>query len=331
MNHWTGYLRNRLGAIFNPNRGSGQTGDTPRRMLFASLEIAPEREATGQAGVRRDLLLSVLCTGLLGVPLYLWEIKYMAWSGVDWWLAFYPASRLLLHGLNPYQIANFHNPVWALLPLLPFALTGKAIGGIAIFFVNLFSFVFVTLRLGGKFPAVLVLVLSPLMIYELYFDNIDWLVLWGFLLPPPIGLFFLALKPQISIGVVIYWAYAAWRRGGWRAVAGTFAPVVIALIASVLFFGNWMKPTSDRLITGFYNMSAFPWSVPIGILVLYLAIRRERMNTAISASPFLSPYLNMGSWTTILVGAADSVPVTTALFVCTWLLFATKAIIPLLR
>ncbi len=279
----------------------------------------------------KHLLLAAILAAALGIPLYIWELRFLDWSGVDWWLAYYPAGNLLLHGSNPYQIPNFHNPAWALLPLLPFVLMGKTAGGIAIFFVNLFSFAFIAFRLGAKLPAVLMLVLSPFMFYALYFDNIDWLVLWGFILPPPIGLLFVMLKPQVGIAVAFYWAYTAWRDGGWRKLVVLFGPLAGALAANFAVFGGWLRPTSDQLTYGPYNQSAFPWSVPIGLLLLYLSIRYKRQNVSISASPFLSPYLNMGSWTMVLVGFVDNTWLMTAAFVAGWILFLTRAIVPLLR
>ncbi len=279
----------------------------------------------------RHLLLAALITVALGMPLYVWEIRYLDWSGVDWWLAYYPAGNLLLHGADPYQIPNFHNPTWALLPLLPFVLMGKTAGGIAVFFVNLFSFAFIAFRLGAKLPAVLMLVLSPFMFYTVYFDNIDWLILWGFILPAPMGLLLVMLKPQAGIAVALYWAYAAWHDGGWRKLVVLFSPLVGALAMNFAIFGNWLRPTSDHLTNGPYNQSVFPWSVPIGVLLLFLAIRFRKQHLSISASPFLSPYLNMGSWTVVFVGLVDNAWLMPVAFIVSWLLFITRGIIPLLR
>ncbi len=292
---------------------------------------ASDRAGSWRATGWPHLLLAAILAAALGIPLYIWELRYLDWSGVDWWLAYYPAGNLLVHGSNPYQIPNFHNPAWALLPLLPFVLMGKTAGGIAVFFVNLFSFAFIAFRLGAKLPAVLMLVLSPFMFYALYFDNIDWLVLWGFILPPPIGLLFVMLKPQVGIAVALYWVYAAWRDGGWRRLVVLFAPLAGALAANFVIFGGWLRPTSDQLTYGPYNQSVFPWSVPIGLLLLYLSIRYRRRNISISASPFLSPYLNMGSWTMVFVGFVDNTWLMTAAFVAGWILFLTQGIVPLLR
>ncbi len=204
---------------------------------------------------------------------------------------------------------------------------GETAGGIAVFFLNLFSFVFVAFRLRAKLPAVLMLALSPLMVYALYFDNIDWLVLWGLILPPPIGLFFAALKPQAGIGIAIYWAYQAWREGGWRRVVTTFAPLAIVFALTFPIFGIWTRETSDHLLTNPWNKSLFPWSVPVGALVLYLAIRYKKIAASTSASPFLSPYLNMGTWTLTYMGLLDNTWLMTTAFVVSWLLFGTQAIL----
>jgi len=223
----------------------------------------------------------------------------------DWSSTFYPATHNLLHGENPYMVVKFHNPVWALFPLIPFTLMGEYIGGIALFIFNLFTFTFAALRLKARPVAMVAFLLSPLVIFDLCIGNIDSLALVGFLFPAPIGLFFAALKPQIGIAMAIFWAYQAWRMGGLWKVALTFFPTISALALTFLLYGNWIVDKSDHLLGAAWNTSFFPWSIPVGLVLLYLAIHREKLLPSIAASPFLSPYVGFQSWSIALAGLLE--------------------------
>lgn len=271
--------------------------------------------------IRQHLVIALLCTLVFGIPLFLWERIEFWWLGVDWNIAYYPASTQLLHGLNPYNVQFFQNPIWALLPLLPLSVLGSAMGATVVFFLTVFSFAFVALRLGAKPVTLSLLLLSPFMFYALVYGNIDWLVVWGYLLPPPIGMFFVVLKPQLGMGVMIYWAYEAWKSGRTRQLVRVFAPVGIALLLNLAIFGNWLADRASNTMDAFWNVSAFPWALPLGFSLVGLAIYRANPRLAISASPLLTPYLTFGSWITILMGTLDSLVITSAIFIGSWGLF----------
>ncbi len=276
---------------------------------------------------RRDIALLVLVCLVIGIPLYWFESTQLLHFNVDWNIAFYPAARLLLQGHNPYWIPFFHNPIWALIPLIPFALLGHSLGGALLFFFSLFTYAFVAYHFKGKPVALVALLLSPLVFYNQFLGNIDSLVLWGLLLPPPVGLFFIAIKPQIGIGIALYLAYAVWLEGGWRKLLWSFAPVTVALTISFLLFGNWVVSTSENVISANWNLSLFPWSIPIGLLLLFVAFRRRRVTVSLSASPFLAPYLSLGSWSIALFGLLNSNLLMVGTVFGLWLLYALHAIL----
>lgn len=272
------------------------------------------------------MLLALTCL-VIGVPLYWFESTRLQYFNVDWNIAFYPAARLLVKGLNPYSVVRFHNPIWALIPLIPFVLLGKNLGGLFLFFFNLFTYAFVGYRFTRKPVALLAMLLSPLVFYNLFLGNIDSLVLWGLLLPPPIGLFFAMTKPQIGIGLVLYIAYTTWRDAGWRRLLFIFAPVTIALAISFLIFGNWMINSSENVLDAYWNFSLFPWSLPFGLLLLGIAIRNRNIQTSVSASPFLTPYLSVGSWSVVLMGLIDNNLLMVGVVFGLWLLYVINAIL----
>ncbi len=281
-----------------------------------------DKKASAMLDKTKGIGLSILVAVLIGVPLYWLESTHLQYFNVDWNIAFYPATRLLLQGQNPYSVTPFHNPVWALLPLIPLVLLGQRTGGLLLFFFSLFSYTFLGFHFKAKPLALIALLLSPLMFYNLFLGNIDALVLWGLLLPPPIGLFLVAIKPQIGIGISIYLAYSLWRESGWRGLLLGFAPVTVALVLSFLLFGNWMANPAENVVTAYWNLSLFPWSLPIGLALLVIALRRRKLTVSISAAPFLAPYLSLGSWSVALMGLLENNLAMVTVVSGLWLLYA---------
>ena len=80
----------------------------------------------------------------------------------------------------------------------------------------------------------------------------------------------------------------------------TFAPVTIVTLASFVLFGFWperfLEPT-----TYIQNDSLWPASIPIGLALLAAAIKRRTPEYAMAASPCLSPYLILHSWSGALI------------------------------
>jgi len=144
---------------------------------------------------------------------------------VDWHSVFRPAARRLLSGQSPYEVEGFFNAPWALLPLIPLALVPENIGRAMLALLNLVIFGHVARRMGAKLLAISFLLVSPPVLHGILNGNLDWLVALGFVLPPQIGLFFIIIKPQVGIGVGLYWLVEAWRAGGWQRVLRTFRPV----------------------------------------------------------------------------------------------------------
>ena len=140
------------------------------------------------------------------------------------------------------------------------------------------------------------------MIYGLRMLNVDILVLLGFGLPAPIGLFFVTIKPQMGLAMALFWLAQAFRQGGLKQAIRTFAPLIVALSLSFLLFGNWLNGRQADLPDSIWDASLWPWAIPIGLVLLALALRDLREDCAMAASPFLSPYLAYHSWAGALAG-----------------------------
>jgi len=249
--------------------------------------------------------------------------------GIDWYMTFRPATLAFLSGKTPYENleAPFPGAPWALLPLIPMALLPENMGRGFLFVVSLAAFAYTAFRLGGKPLALGVFLASPPVLHCLLNSNLDWMPLLGFILPPPVGLFFLAVKPQVGSVVALFWLVEAWRRGKWKETIRVFGPVTAALILSFLIYGWWplnmIKATEYTL---WWNASLWPWSIPVGLIFAALALWRRKINYAMIASPCLSPHVLLHSWSGALVSAVDSTKGTVVAVIGLWILVIIRFI-----
>lgn len=125
------------------------------------------------------------------------------------------------------------------------------------------------------------------------------------MLPAPIEVFFLLAKPQLGGTVALYWLKIAWIEGGRREVARIDFPVTMTFLISLAIFGLW--PVYSIQSTSFgWNTSLWPYSIPIGKFIFYLAYHRHNKILAMGANPFLSPYLALHSWSSLLLSMIPS-------------------------
>ncbi len=241
-------------------------------------------------------------------------------AGFDLRTAFRPAVWSILRGENPYQTVNeLFNPPWTFLLLAPFAILPERLGVSALFVFNFFAYGFVAYRLGAKPWALAGFVLCPFVIHNGFDGNIDWIPALGFVMPPQIGLFFVLAKPQIGAGVAVFWLFEAWRAGKTREVVRVFGPVVVAFLLSLLIFGLWPLKSSV-MPNNQYNMSLFPYSIPLGLALLYLSVRKRKFWYAVVASPLLAPYLALRSYAPALLALGVNSPVLMVAIAILWIL-----------
>jgi len=240
---------------------------------------------------------------LLAGFIFYWAV-YSIWPllGIDWHETFYPSLQKVVSGENPYDVPTFRNAPWTILALLPFALFSEDVGGILFFMASLAGYAWVAYRLKARPLAFVAFLFAPPVVYGLRMLNVDVLVLIGFVLPAPIGLFFILIKPQMGIVMALYWLAESWHEGGAAKVIKTFAPVAVSLALSFVLFGNWVAGRQSDLLDSFWNASLWPWALPIGLVLAALSVRDRRKDYGMAASPFLSPYLAYHSWASVLVG-----------------------------
>ena len=219
-------------------------------------------------------------------------------GAVDWDATFLPAILTILQAGNPYSVPGFYNPPWALLPLIPFALLPYDLGRIALLLISLCAFAFTLYRLGAKPIPLALILLTPFALDSLFWGNLEWITLLGLTLNPIYGLILLAIKPQMTIGVILFVLVESYIRSGfWNGFVKTIAPVTFVFIISIILFGwfplRWLDYHSE--ITG-VNLSLFPWSLPIGFLLMLQSFRMHRIEYALAASPMFMPTISPNVW-----------------------------------
>ena len=214
----------------------------------------------------------------------------------DWIWAFRPATLALLAGQSPYLIMSekFYNAPWALIPLIPIALLPDMLGCMVIILVSVFAFGFSAYRFKARPVAMIAFVLSPFVMRCIWNGNIDWLPLLGLTLPPWLGLFFIATKPQTCGLVAIYWLIEAWKSG---TVIRTFAPVVVATLLSFVLYGPWPLRAAGAVQTN----QLWPMSIVASVVLFVVAYARKDIVYSAAASPFLSPYAWTHSFSVVLL------------------------------
>jgi hypothetical protein len=87
---------------------------------------------------------------------------------------------------------------------------------------------------------------------------------------------------------------------------------IALLVVSWLFWGLWPKAILEfgktQLIDGWWNFSLWPYSIPVGILMVYLSIRKKDVGYGIIASPLLFPYVNGPSYIGLIAVVAAKWP-----------------------
>ncbi|HSG44117.1 MAG TPA: hypothetical protein VLA72_13255 [Anaerolineales bacterium] len=230
--------------------------------------------------------------------------------GYDWIHTYRPAALAMARGESPYTVDIYYAAPWALLPLIPIALLPKQAGIICIFLLGLSAFAYTAYKLGAKPVSMIIFLLSASVVGCLLWGNIEWMPLLAIVLPAPIGLIFAVIKPQVGIGIVIYWLFKILKTEGFKSVIKAFLPVTILTLLSFWMYGLWplrFQQTLDLSNSSSldYNSTIWPQGAFIGIWLLYKAIKSHHARTAMAASPFLSPYTLQYTWVAVLVSVIN--------------------------
>jgi hypothetical protein len=213
---------------------------------------------------------------------------------------FYSAGQNVLAGQNPYTDPRYYSPIWVAIAFAPLALLPEELAWRLYAGVSFVLYAVILFRLLPNRRLAWLALLSPFLFAHLWNGNIEWAVLWGIVLPPPLGMWLLLAKPQMALGVVLL---IVWQlRPKPRALLITFVPVGLVLLVSVVL---GMGRLADFTQLGLWNTSLFPFSVLIGLPLLIYALRKNQTAPALVAGPLCSPYVLSTTWVAVLPLAAQ--------------------------
>src|SRR5574341_1447026 len=156
-----------------------------------------------------------------------------------------------------------------------------------------------------------------------YFYNPPWTLipLIPFALPPQIGLFLVLVKPQMGLMVALFWFIQSLRHGRMRETARVFWPVTLATLLSFALFGLWpLEALRNAPVGESFNTSAWPLSIPFGIVAMLAAFKTERVEYAMAAGPCFTTYITFHSWVGALAALAKSRDYMLAAIIGTWII-----------
>lgn len=240
-------------------------------------------------------------------------------AGVDWSIAFRPAAWELLHLRSPFNVPGYFNPPWAAFVLIPFAVFPEQIGRVLLMLVGFIAYAYTAHKLGASKWAILAVLLSPLVMHNMLNGNIDWLPVLGLAMPPQIGLFFVTMKPQLGVAIVIFWLVESWRKGGYRETIKVFLPITVVTLFSFLLYGLWPLRAAVE-VNLWWNTSLWPLSLPVGLVLMVVAYRKQDIHYAMGASPCFAPYILFHSWVIALYAIIRSTTETIVAVAGLWIL-----------
>jgi hypothetical protein len=115
--------------------------------------------------------------------------------------------------------------------------------------------------------------------------------------PPTVGFWFLVLKPQVSFVAGVWWFRKLVNSDGFfKALTAAVPPV--AILFFFIMLGYYRQPDLAKMD---WNTSLFPWSIPVGLVLVWYALEKNDNLVAFAAAPLLSPYVAIQSWAFVLL------------------------------
>lgn len=219
----------------------------------------------------------------------------------DFYTNFYSAARAVISGHSPYDAAAYSSAPWGIIPLIPLALLPPRLAHGVYFAACMFVLAYLAWHLKASPVTIAALFLSPTAIATLLVGNLDSIVVTGMLLPPVAGLLLLLIKPQIGAGVALYYFLDFMRTKRFLVAVKTFLPAAAALVTGLVLFPVWYERMSN-LPGNPWNRSLFPYSIPAGLLLLWLALRNRNPYFALASTPFFAPYLTFPTYLVVQIG-----------------------------
>lgn len=247
-------------------------------------------------------------------------------DAIDWHLNFRPATLEFLAGRSPYDVTGIVSAPWLFVFLTPFAIVPENVGRAILFVFGLMAFLFSARVYGASFKATTLFMLSPPVIHVLLTGNIDWMILLSSAISPGLGVLFAILKPQLGMGLILFWLIMAWKKGGIRETLPIIIPSGIIVILSAMFYSPWpWNMIGFQNYASSWNTGIFPIGIPFGLTLMVWSINKNDIRYALAAGPFFSPYLNFGSWVAVFLLASHDDRMMFWMVVGFWMTIVVKA------
>lgn len=168
---------------------------------------------------------------------------------------------------------------------LPHVLLDISIGNAINLALNILVIAAVAYRYAGKqwHIAFAIAMTSPMAINLIMSNNIDWIPLSAFLVADWAAYPLLAMKPQV-LGMA---AIIRFKRNPYLL---PLIPLIVLVIASIAIWGAWWQHLGGGLFNVAWNFAPFPYMIPVGLYLIWIAWKREDEIIAACATPFLVPY-----------------------------------------
>lgn len=234
--------------------------------------------------------------------------------------AFYYAGATLLRGQSVYTIAGYYSPIGVALLIAPLTIFPLLTAFKVFEAVSVALFCAVFFSLTDKWPILLLAVLSPFVLLVLQWGNIEAIVMAALLAPAPLAVLLALLKPQMGAFLAIYILWREWRAEGVKRALIVAAPA--ALMYAVSFaLDMFARPMP---INAAWNISIFPFGVPVALWLMWRAFMRRDESAALAATVFTSPYVCL-SWAALIPASLRSWKWAAVLFVAMWAYVIVRA------
>lgn len=210
---------------------------------------------------------------------------------------FYTAARAVCAGVNPYTVPGFYSPLWVLCYFIPLSWLPLAIAFRLNALVSLGATGYAFWRITrGDVLKFWLLLAAPFALFTAWYGNLEWAPLLAAVVPPLAGFWLAAAKPQMGLilaGVLLFEMVRA------RRLLAASLTLSLLIVLTGLSFALGMR--WEAMPDSAWNISAYPWGVPLGIgLAVASAVRVDRL-AGLAATPLLSPYLGSpASWVGVL-------------------------------
>lgn len=242
-------------------------------------------------------LAFVIVLMLVGVFLCLMNMYRFQFQENDYSVFIRQNVLLFWQGQDPYLGPGPYNPPWLYLILGPLLFLPDPAGAAVLTMLNLLVLAWLLKRSRASLLVLFMALFSPVVLSLVMTSNVDGILLLGVLLPPQWGLFLVLAKPQMGVGIALYWAWQAFHTGGIRRLVQVFAPVSVAFLISFAVYGIYLLRGTLLVSAGWnVNKYLFPYMVVPALILLFFALRSSRISLSYGVGPLISPYATPNSY-----------------------------------